>query len=616
MYISKLIIKNFRCFDGSGKVINLKRGLNVLVGENDSGKTAIIDAIRIILGTTDQNHYRFDITDFYGENQDLEISIMCEFSDLTLDESAAFMECLTINNNKVKLNLNYTYKYVKKPQLHLVSDVSSGIACDGPAPSSLARDLLRVTYLRPLRDSYLNMQSGRGSRLSQILYNVADLNEGVKEYSDGIDLAELSITGIADLSNKLLKNHQKLKNVIDEINETLDKKLLLNGDSVSTSFEVSNSNIDENRQLSSILEKLDLIAANENNAGRVGLGTSNILSIACELLLNKTSTTKFLLIEEPEAHIHAQRQLRLMQSIEEEIKKTNQQVIITTHSPLLASVIDLHNVIIVRKSNAYSLGSEYTLLDVDDYYYLQKYLDATKANLFFSKSVIIVEGPSEELLLPTIAKILGKDLTVNGVSIVNARGISYNRFAGIFKRKNESETIGIKVACLTDRDILPNCAPAICIDKNYHTIDDFPENRKWRIEDEINNIDDYIKEKRKIEGQNVKVFISNKWTLEYDLAYYGLFDELLEAIVKVKDYSDSEEQMKIIKDKINKYSTQEEKCAFLYSFFNSVSKPDVAQELAKILEQNYLFEDNTSFAKKLPSYIVQAINYVVGDGND
>ena len=53
MYLSLLSIKNFRCFDEKDHIITFKKGLTVLVGENDSGKSAIMDAIKMVLGTTD-----------------------------------------------------------------------------------------------------------------------------------------------------------------------------------------------------------------------------------------------------------------------------------------------------------------------------------------------------------------------------------------------------------------------------------------------------------------------------------------------------------------------------------------------------------------------------------
>lgn len=66
MYLSLLQIKNFRCFDGNEHSITFKKGLNVLVGENDSGKSAIMDAIKLVLGTTDMNWYRVEQEDFYN----------------------------------------------------------------------------------------------------------------------------------------------------------------------------------------------------------------------------------------------------------------------------------------------------------------------------------------------------------------------------------------------------------------------------------------------------------------------------------------------------------------------------------------------------------------------
>lgn len=616
MYLSEIVIKNFRCFDASGTTIKFKKGLNILVGENDSGKSAVIDAIRIVLGTTDQGWYRVEQSDFHKEDITSEIVIICKFEDLTQNERAAFLECLTFDHDKYSLFIHYTYQYLSNYSTpRLASNISSGVNGDGPSPSSVARELIKATYLRPLRDAYLNMQAGRGSRLSQVLYSVKDLNEGQQEYADGVDIRELSITGIADLSNTLLAEHPKLKAVNKSISDSLSSRMLLSGDKITTSIEVSGSDIPESRKLTTLLEKLDLTARTSYEAGKVGLGTSNILSMACELLLNKASESSFLLIEEPEAHIHAQRQLRLIQSLEDEASSGNHQIIITTHSPILASVAKLENISIIKDAKSYSLDKTDTLLADEDYYFLEKYLDATKANLFFAKSVVIVEGPSEELLLPTIARVLGKDFTVHGVSIVNARGVGLKRFAGIFKRKDEAKLLEIPVACITDRDVMPDCGPRICIDEKYISISDYPKRRNWKTKSEITDLNKHINDKcDKADGQNVKTFVSDHWTLEYDLAYAGLFDEMLLAIVRslyVPANWDTKLEEK--KNELLNYATKEEKCSFLYSHFNSTSKPEVAQQLAKIIEENYL-GNPLELKDKLPQYILAALEYVVKDG--
>lgn len=622
MYLKNIRLCNFRCF-GNEQIIEFNDGLNVLVGENDSGKSAIIDAIRIVLGATDQSWYRIELSDFYNEDKEAEIKIVCKFCDLSDDEQAAFLECLSYETEDSKqvscLYLHWTCKYLLNFSPPRTSaSISSGINGDGQAPSSEARELLRVTYLRPLRDAYSNMQSGRNSRLSQIMMGIPGLNDGVAEYTPVTDLHTLSLTGIADLTNKLLADHPTLKNTNDEITSILADKMLLKGDVVSTLFEVSGTNATETKKLTALLEKLDLSVQKDVGKGRVGLGTSNILSMACELLLSRDSVSSFLLIEEPEAHIHAQRQLRLIQSLQESASKTdhNHQIILTTHSPLLASVVNLENIIIMKNGKPYPLSKKHTKLEEDDYVFLERYLDATKSNLFFAKSIVIVEGPSEELLLPTISKLLNRDFTEYGVSVVNVRGTGLRRYAKIFQRTDEQNLLEIRIACITDRDVMPDCAPSICIKEDYVDNSKWPATRQWQTESDLPTRADkegYLSQiQQRADGQLVKTFISDNWTFEYDLAFAGLENELIEAIVKVKYVPENhEKKIKEITGEMKKFGAKEEKASYLYSFFSgsSTSKAEVAQQLAAILEQKYT--DNLQMIEQqLPSYIIDAIKYV------
>ena len=509
--------------------------------------------------------------------------------------------------------------------MRISTNMGSGINGDGPALSPEARELLRVTYLRPLRDAYSDMQSGRNSRLSHIIQNIPNLNSGTHQYQDGVQLNELSITGIADLSNKLLSEHSSLKKTNDSIIKILSDKMLLHKDSLQTQLRVAGTDALEIKKLTSLLEKLDL--AIEYNAqtkkGNVGLGTSNIMSMACELLLNDENESRkrssFLLIEEPEAHIHAQRQLRLLQSLQKDVKEKMQQIILTTHSPVLASVAELENMIIMQDGVPFSLAKEKTLLEDDDYIYLERYLDATKANMFFARGVIIVEGPSEELLIPTIAKILGKDLVEHGVSIVNVRGVGLRRFSSIFQRKDEQVLLNVPVACITDRDIIPACAPAICIDEKYISIDTYPtRNRKWKTEAEFATSEEktaHVDElKAKADGQLVKTFVSEHWTLEYDLAYAGLMDEMLLTIARTKYVSENRaSKLADIKNEMDGFDTLEEKASYIYSYFyDGTSKAEFAQNLSSVLIETYLNAPE-ELAKKLPAYIKDAISYVTVD---
>jgi len=171
-------------------------------------------------------------------------------------------------------------------------------------------------------------------------------------------------------------------------------------------------------------------------------------------------------------------------------------------------------------------------------------LDATKANLFFARSIIIVEGPGEALLLPTIAKLIGCSFTDFGTSLVDVRSTGLRRYARIFQRSDVKSQLDIKVACVTDRDVMPNCAPGICIDKKY-TLDvtTWPNklDRNWRAEADFTpkEAQNHIKDiKQKADGQQVVTFTADYWTLEYDLAFAGLShtemkNALIESLVKV-----------------------------------------------------------------------------------
>ena len=176
MYLSRIEIVNFRCFgeDPNHFELSLKPGLTALVGENDAGKTAVVDALRFAMGTTDQEWYRLEDADFHhglGETS-REIRIICKFEDLGAADKRAFVEYLTYGEqvgDEPVLYVNWTATdtgavYRGKPYRRV--EVHAGKNGDGPAIAAATRELLRATYLRPLRDAEQAMTAGRGSRLS------------------------------------------------------------------------------------------------------------------------------------------------------------------------------------------------------------------------------------------------------------------------------------------------------------------------------------------------------------------------------------------------------------------------------------------------------------------
>jgi putative ATP-dependent endonuclease of OLD family len=660
MYLSHLSARNFRQFgDGDAALeIAFKSGVTALVGRNDSGKSAVIDAIRYALLTCDQEFIRVQPEDFHIDEagrQASEIFVRCTLSDLNEDEKGAFAEHLSYNGTDVSLLVTWTAKRLDDlPGARRWIDVSvrSGINGAGPPLELSVRELLATAYLRPLRDAEREMSSGRGSRLSQILANVPEIKRGdpfneTELPADAVAIDRLSLLGLADYLRYSVKKHQGVGSAEKTINTQYLSSLSLISDRLQGKIDIMEGGTPETR-LRQILERLQLIlleAATGNTRGRYGLGSNNLLYMACELLLlgREPEGLPLLLIEEPEAHLHPQRQLRLMEFLTQattgNVKDTKRhvQVILSTHSPNLASKIQLPNIVILEGSRAFSLAEEHTKLEKGDYRFLERFLDVTKANLFFAHGVIVVEGDAEAILLPVLARLMGTDLTEYGVSIVNVGGRGLRRFSNIFQRCDDTAPkMSVPVACIADMDVMPDCAPAI-LDL---VTDDNDEKwnspkRRWKalrhFDGDGKTRTEALKEWRERlqsnDGQSVRTFVSDYWTLEYDLAYCGFAEEVyVAASLAINDDPVNEEKKKRVDIETAARTAFKELeveangdravlCTRIYRLFHSggASKAIGAQYLAEILaEAGRKAEfDKAAFAAKIPRYIVEAIGHVI-----
>jgi len=664
VYLAELTITNFRSFGPDGITVKFREGLTALVGENDSGKTAVIDALRFLLGTTDQEWLRFSDDDFHkaseGSSESSEIKIFGTFKKLTPGDKSGFVEYLTYglsHEDEPILHLTLTAKRMgtRAGRPYISTDLRSGKNGGGPNLDNNCRLLLSATYLRPLRDAERELSSGRSSRLSMVLNSLDGAEKG--KLFDAInvdpsslssdDIKNLGLLGLGDLFNKLIESHPHIENGKSKVNSHLGE-LQLHGDSLKSSISVSQNGSDSQR-LRQLLEKLTLNV--DNTSGRLGLGSNNILFIACELILLADDQDNFplLLIEEPEAHVHAQRQLRLIQYLQKivdlkEDKENKPQVIITTHSPNLASEVDLNNLVIIRAGKAFSTADGETELNSNDYKFLSRFLDVTKANLFFARGVMIVEGDAENILMPTLAACIRKDFTEHGVSVVNVGGVGLRRYAKIFMRKNPIQD-GIQpapVACVTDLDVMPNCGPyiiKIIKDNSAWPILGSGEKRKWRAKRDFQGMElDEHKEKikSKAHGQSVKSFVADEWTLEYDLAFASdnaLAEEVyIAAQLAIWDENDSYSRetgdekfnratsqyavLKVEADKLatkNSWDKNEVLASKVYAMYvtgSKASKSIAAQYLCEIILGKIQRDKSYDLRAKLPSYVVEAIDYV------
>ncbi len=508
MIISQLSLGNFRKFkcirNAPGLLITFHRGLNALIGENDSGKTAIIDAIKLVLLTQSNEYIKPTENDFYIGPDGVaaaEFWIDCVLSEFTEDEAKNFIEYLTFYKDANGLHYTLELHYrAWKERNRIFSELRVGKKDDGIIMDGRARELLKAVYLKPLRDAEREMSAGRNSRISQIL-----LSHPVFQSKDDHQLIQIFNKANEDIEKYFIEDEngkkilQTIRNNLEEFNDS--------GASHDASLQTAKA------RLKSILESLSL------NAPEIhpGLGELNLLFIAAELILLKEDNDggiKLALIEELEAHLHPQAQLRLINYLQKEYNENGAQIIISTHSPILASKINLKNLILLKDNQGYDLAEGKTGLEKGDYLFLQRFLDSTKANLFFAKGIIMVEGDAEAILLPVIADILGYPLEKHGVSIVNVGSTAFLRYSRIMVR-HDGSTIGIPVSLVIDCDIRP--------------YEDGDSGRRF-VEKERESATSVAVKTEKDGLGTIHAFVSPRWTLEYCIALSCLGDSFHKAI--------------------------------------------------------------------------------------
>lgn len=502
MHISSLSIRNFRNF--KNVKLNFKNGINTIIGENGSGKTNLFYALRILLDDTLPRYINFYPSDFnraLGSWAGHWIIVSIAFDELDASEEAQALAVQSSGHMDTETKGSYAVYFRPKYQFRKELFDYSQTAGKGTADLHLILDKLTL-------EDYETVYLSRGSADFSIdaTYNQYVGNFETVEFPDPDNKEELIfgtrlpkeinihnevsctfIKALRDVESdlrsygnnpllSLFRGKEKTVEVakqteiiesIDKLNEqisSLDEVKELKGgidksikEAVGTTYA---PNIDIKSELPNEMEKLfqslKLWVGDPDDEGYRGriwelsLGGANLIYLSLKLLeYDKVKTDRianFLLIEEPESHVHTHIQKTLFNNL----KKNKTQVIISTHSTHISSVSKISCVNILSRGERQALVFHPSNnLEPDKIVRVERYLDAVRSNLLFAKGIILVEGDAEQILIPEMfKKVFGLLLDEIGISLINIGSTGFENVASIF----HVDRIQKNCAILTDLD--------------------------------------------------------------------------------------------------------------------------------------------------------------------
>lgn len=669
MYISNVIIKGFRNYKNA--IIPLHDGVNIIIGPNNTGKSNLLKAIALVF----KEERRIDVDDLFCEidveklKQHSPMACISLILKQSVDESdtsemvGLLGDCLIKLPSPYEAQLNFQFSLSDDQEDAYKKDVEnmtehkeiwdlihrdyarfyetyrwggSGYASKESLNSIF--DRCDLHFLDALRDVGRNMFMGYNPMLRDVLNFFVDYSvKTSKEKNEG------------EIKDELIKLQQEFKEKSKPIIDLLlgrlkdGKNVLLDyADDIGASFGNVKPDFSGVLSESELFAVLKLIIRYETGveipATHNGLGYNNLIYMS--LLLAKMQVSadgdymkrqaklySLLAIEEPEAHLHPAMQYQFLNFLSVNRRKHNvNQIIVTTHSTQIVSAVDIDNLICLSSECYGKVSAAYPRLAFDNEKkskaYVQRYLDATRSDLFFANKLIFVEGIAEELLIPTFAKYLGYDLAKQHVLIVNMGGRYYNHFLKMFE--NDYYGIKKKVACITDID--PCCDDKACYPYEYNK--DKTKNYTHHADDEISKYSSH---------PYIRYFRQNETygkTLEYDIVLSNYQEQLI-VVDGMKNREELKDLMKLtsledMKSKLRKseendiiikaldecgWDEEEKKKALIASrYLNSVSKGGDALALSTVLEANRIKNDGDPTKVKfiVPQYIKDALKWLLG----
>lgn len=486
--IKKLVIKGLKVFKNFE--IEFNDDANIIIGDNESGKSTIIEAIDIVLNKKYYNYDKYIISDLLNKEN---VNLFEEKKEYELLPKIEIFAILNLDNN-CKNNFDFFGDHGVNTNIE-----EYGIKFICQFDERFKNELLPVINEGKIPFEYyeMNWETFKGEP-----YN--SLKKPFKYLS--IDNSKIDNINSFNYYNRTLFNNKfdelqrmKFKNDFrTKINELINDIGIDKIDD-NRNFGIDNKKVILENILSVFEEKIPI----ENR----GKGKENL--IKTDIALSKASNdVEVITIEEPENHLSHLNLRKMLDNIKNSFKdkdgnKRNIQLIVTTHNSLIVSSLNITNILWINNNDRPKNLKE-----------LSKTEEGKKVSLFFEKAdnlnllqflisdkVILVEGATEYMLVQKMFRDIynGETLEKNKIDVISCDGVSYKNYLTI------AESMNKRVAVLTDNDFKTN-------------------------ENKLNDIIEYNKNLK-----NAKIFTDEKtenWTWEVSL--YNLNKDILEENIKLK----------------------------------------------------------------------------------